>query len=415
MEVKPGYKQTEVGVIPEDWAVTKLGEHATFKTGPFGSALHQSDYIDGGVPVINPMQIVDGRIQPTTSMAITEQAARKLSDFRLSRGDVVIGRRGDMGRCALVQPEQHGWLCGTGSMIVRAGASLDGRFIQRVLSSSPIIAAIESASVGSTMVNLNQSTLGNLLVPLPPSKAEQDAIAEALSDADAHIESLEQLVAKKRLLKQGAMQELLTGKRRLPGFSGNWEVKRLGDVLYRVSNGAVYKPTDSFGLPITRIETISDGTIDYSRIGIAESSSDLENYKMVLGDILFSHINSLDHIGKVAQFHGERDLYHGMNLLLLRTNKDADNRFLYFWFTSSPTRKKARSLAKQAVNQASINTKELKALEILLPPLSEQEAIAAILSDMDAGIAALEAKLTKVCQLKQGMIQELITGKTRLI
>lgn len=95
---RAGYKQTEVGVIPEDWEISKLGTHVTFKTGPFGSALHQSDYVDGGVPVINPMQIVDGKIQPTPSMAITEQAARKLSEFRLSAGNVVIGRRGEMGR-----------------------------------------------------------------------------------------------------------------------------------------------------------------------------------------------------------------------------------------------------------------------------------------------------------------------------
>ncbi len=110
--LKPGDKQTEVAQIPEDWTVARLGAMASFKTGPFGSALHQSDYVHGGVPVINPMQIIDGRIRATPSMATSEQAARKLSDFRLSAGDVVIGRRGDMGRCALVREYQHGWLCG---------------------------------------------------------------------------------------------------------------------------------------------------------------------------------------------------------------------------------------------------------------------------------------------------------------
>ncbi len=214
-ETKAGFKQTEVGMIQEDWGVTKLGKHATFKTGPFGSALHQSDYVDGGVPVINPMQIVDGRIQPTSSMAVTEEAARKLSDFRLSSGDIVIGRRGDMGRCAFVQPDEQGWLCGTGSMIIRAGPSLDGRFIQRVLSSPPIVAAIENASVGSTMVNLNQSALGNLLVVLPSTKAEQEAIASILSDIDTEIAALDAKLNKAHQLKQGMMQELLTGRIRL--------------------------------------------------------------------------------------------------------------------------------------------------------------------------------------------------------
>lgn len=94
-------------MIPDDWNASKLGMHATFKTGPFGSALHQSDYFDGGVPVVNPMQIINGRIEPTWSMAITEKAARTLSEFRLSRGNVIIGRRGEMGRCAVVGKEHH--------------------------------------------------------------------------------------------------------------------------------------------------------------------------------------------------------------------------------------------------------------------------------------------------------------------
>lgn len=248
-----------------------------------------------------------------------------------------------------------------------------------------------------------------------PSLEEQEIIAGVLSDGDALIESLEQLIVKKRHLKQGAMQALLTGKKRLMGFHGDWGSRRLEHLLSRISNGAVYRPATGPGLPITRIETISDGTIDYSRIGTAEASAELENYRLVAGDILFSHINSVDHIGKVAQYSGERVLYHGMNLLLLRANQNADSRFLYFWLTSFPARRKARILAKQAVNQASINTTELKALEIHLPPLTEQTAIAAILSDMDAEIAALEAKLAKTRQLKQGMMQELLTGKVRLV
>ncbi|MDQ3563835.1 MAG: restriction endonuclease subunit S [Pseudomonadota bacterium] len=121
--VSPGYKATEVGVIPENWEARKLGGLATFRTGPFGSALHKSDYANDGVPVVNPMHIIDGDIVPTRTMTITESAAKKLSDFRLKVGEIVIGRRGDMGRCAVVRNEHNGWLCGTGSMMsVRPGA-----------------------------------------------------------------------------------------------------------------------------------------------------------------------------------------------------------------------------------------------------------------------------------------------------
>ncbi len=228
MEVKPGYKRTEVGVIPEDWEVRPLGSHATFRTGPFGSALHQSDYCIDGVPVINPMHIVDGQLQPTRTMTITEQAAKALSDFRIKPGEIVIGRRGDMGRCAVVRVQHSGWMCGTGSMIIRP-LNTNPDYLQRVLSSPRAVAAIRDASVGTTMVNLNQRSLASLKVHLPPL-TEQRAIANALSDVDALLSGLDRLIAKKRDLKHAAMQQLLTGQARLPGFRGEWEVRRLGDV-----------------------------------------------------------------------------------------------------------------------------------------------------------------------------------------
>ncbi|MFB1488550.1 MULTISPECIES: restriction endonuclease subunit S [unclassified Thiocapsa] len=117
--IPPGYKPSQVGVIPEDWDVKRLGEIAAFRTGPFGSALNKSGYTNDGIPIVNPMHVVDGKIEPTRTMTITEQAAKNLSDFRLKPCEIVIGRRGEMGRCAVVQEFQLGWLCGTGSMIVR--------------------------------------------------------------------------------------------------------------------------------------------------------------------------------------------------------------------------------------------------------------------------------------------------------
>lgn len=295
------------------------------------------------------------------------------------------------------------------------------------------------------MINLNQGTLSGLKLQFPPLP-EQRAIAAALSDVDALIASLDKLIAKKRDMKQAAMQELLTGKRRLPGFDivgayGNtpnsrgacttvkpgechsplpdvphgWEVKRLGEVLTRVANGAVYIPTNSQGLAVTRIETIADGTINLSRAGYAKPTPELAKYKLQKGDILFSHINSVDHIGKVAIVPDGLELYHGMNLLLLRSGDSIDSSYLHFWLGSEYGRKKSVTLAKQAVSQASINTGELKGIEIPVPPLPEQTAIAAILSDMDTEIAALEQKRDKTRLLKQGMMQELLTGRIRLV
>ncbi|MDN5940925.1 MAG: restriction endonuclease subunit S [Nitrospira sp.] len=408
MEVKPGYRKTDVGVIPEDWVVSKFGTCATFKTGPFGSALHQSDYVDGGVPVINPMQIVGGKIQPTPSMAITEQAARKLSEFRLSAGNVIIGRRGEMGRCAFVRAEEHGWLCGTGSMIIRTGPSLDARFIQRVLSSPPIIAEIENASVGSTMINLNQGTLGNLLVPLPSTKAEQEVIAETLSDADALIESLEQLLTKKRQLKQGGMQELLTGKKRLPGFSGKWEVKEFGEVALLRRERIDPRRTGPKEFCI-ELEHIEQGT--GCLVGNTATSED-SSLKSVFykDDVLFGKLRAYLRKYWLASQEGvcSTEIW-----VLVAKQSLLIPQFLFQLVKADRFIEGASSAYGTHMPRSDWNV--VKSFEVMLPSLPEQTAIATILSDMDAEIAALEAKLAKARQIKQGMMQELLTGRIRLV
>jgi type I restriction enzyme, S subunit len=423
-----GYKQTEVGVIPEDWEVTKLGKHATFRTGPFGSALHQSDYVDSGVPVINPMQIVDGKIQPTPSMAIPEQAARKLSEFRLSAGNVVIGRRGEMGRCAFVRTEEHGWLCGTGSMIIRTEPSLDARFIQRVLSSPPIIAEIENASVGSTMINLNQGTLGNLLVPLPPTRAEQEAIAEALSDADALIESLEQLLAKKRHLKQGAMQQLLTGKMRLPGFSGEWEVKRLGDLFtfsggYSASRdqlsteghcylhyGDIHKSSKTF--IDVRAEYQDIPKLDIPLKSVAANSL-LDDGDVVFVDASEDDEGTSKHV--VIMNREKKPFISGLHTIVAKSNTDElAHEYRRYCFQTPAIRQQFLFYAV-GTKVSGISKTNIAKITLPVPSVPEQTAIATILSDMDAEITALEAKLAKARAIKQGMMQELLTGRIRLV
>ena len=164
------------------------------------------------------MHISNGQIVATFSMTITERAALTLSEFRMKPGEIVIGRRGDMGRCAVVERQHEGWLCGTGSIIIRP-ETIGANFLQRLLSSPPVIKAIEDASVGTTMINLNHESLAGLSFSLPPIP-EQTAIAAVLTDMDAELALLEQRLAKTRDLKQGMMQELLTGRTRLVGPQG---------------------------------------------------------------------------------------------------------------------------------------------------------------------------------------------------
>lgn len=414
MEVRPGYKQTEVGVIPEDWEVEPLGMRASFKTGPFGSALHQSDYVEGGIPVINPMHINEGRITPSAKMSVAEEAACRLTDFRMKPGEIVIGRRGDMGRCAVVDEEHAGWICGTGSMLIRPRLDHPD-FIKRILSSPVAIKSIEDASVGSTMINLNQATLSRLNIQIPPID-EQRAIATALSDMDALLDGLDRLIAKKRAIKQATMQQLLTGQTRLPGFSSDWGGKRLGDLADIRSGGTPSTgdaaawdgavpwctPTDITALEGRKYLTTTKRTI--TEHGLRNSSAELiPAYSIVM--------TSRATIGECAINTVPMATNQGFKNLVPFDFVDVD--FLYYLLSTQTQRLVGLSAGSTFLE---IGKAQLRQYEIRLPPTkSEQTAIATILSDMDTEITALEIRRTKTRALKQAMMQELLTGRTRLV
>lgn len=413
--MKPGYKLTEVGVIPEEWEVVPLGQLASFRTGPFGSALHKSDYTEDGVPVINPMHIVDGLLVPSPTMTITEAAAMALHDFRLMCGDIVIGRRGEMGRCAVVNEEQSGWLCGTGSMIIRP-KNADPSFLQRVLSSPAAIAAIEESSVGTTMVNLNQVTLAKLRLQLP-SVREQHAISAALHEVDALLVSLEHLIAKKRHLKQAAMQQLLTGQTRLPGFHGEWEVKRLGEIGY-FQGGT--------GFPVTRQGRVSG---DYPFFKVSDMNNEGnatfmlsanhwidETTRRELGApvvpekaIVFAKVGAAVFLERKRIVTRPSCIDNNLAAFVVDA-AEADVRFVHYSLCRIEFSSHVSTTALP-----SLSGRVLAGITISLPPIDEQRAVAQVLVDMDSEIAALEARRDKTRALKEAMMQELLTGRTRLV
>ena len=410
MEVRPGYKVTEVGVFPTEWEIEPLGKHATFRTGPFGSALHKSDYTDDGIPVVNPMHIIDGKIEPTRTMTITEDAAKNLSNFRMTPGEIVIGRRGDMGRCAVVLEHQSGWLCGTGSMILRS-LNADPDFLQRVLSSPRAISAIEDSSVGTTMVNLNQSTLAGLKIQFPPLP-EQRAIAAALSDVDALLGGLERLIAKKRQLKQATMQQLLTGQTRLPGFHGEWEVKRIAHIATLSSE----KNVSGDKLPVL---TCSKHFGFMDSLGFFKNqvfSKDLSTYKVIRRDEIGYPANHVEE-GSI----GLQNLYDVALVspiyVVFKVEQDVNCYFVHRLLKLDSYRQRFKTATTSSVDRrGSLRWPAFSEITVRLPPTNtEQCAIATVLSDMDADLSALEARRDKTRALKQGMMQELLTGRTRLV
>jgi type I restriction enzyme S subunit len=422
MEVSPGYKHTEMGVIPADWDLKPLGDCAFFRTGPFGSALHKSDYIVDGVPVINPMHIIDGRIKPTRAMSITESAAKSLEDFRLKAGEVIIGRRGDMGRCAVVLPEQAGWLCGTGSMIIH-GRGLDERFLQRVLSSPRAIASIEEASVGSTMVNLNQGTLARLKIQCP-TESEQHAIAAALSDVDTLLAGLDRLIAKKRDLKQAAMQQLLTGRTRLPGFQGEWEVTTLFDLaerkkeLFDDGDWIESEHITAYGIRLIQTGNIGVGRFvekDARKFIYEESFTSLRCKQLKIGDLLICRLADPAGRACVLPDIGEDRVVTSVDVTIFRPSLERVDRDFLANLFSTPAWFRAVSDRSGGTTHKRISRGALGRIQLRLPPWPEQAAIATMLSDMDAELTALEARRDKTYALEQGMMQDLLTGRTRLV
>ena len=179
------------------WEEKRLGEVAdSISTGPFGTMLHKSDYVPDGIPLVNPMNIVDSRIVPSGKMMVNEKTRKRLSGYVLKAGDIVIGRRGELGRCALVTDREEGWLCGTGSFFVRLSDCMDGKFFVALFGSQQFKARLEGSAVGTTMSSLNHGILNDLRLPVPPIAVQRKAMAKA-DDLLAETQRLESIYKQK--------------------------------------------------------------------------------------------------------------------------------------------------------------------------------------------------------------------------
>jgi type I restriction enzyme S subunit len=254
--------------------------------------------------------------------------------------------------------------------------------------------------------------IARMPIPFPRTEAEQKAITGALGDVDELIGGLERLIAKKRDIKQAAVQQLLTGQTRLPGFTGKWEETTLGQVGECII-GLTYKPenTAEYGLLVLRASNIQEGRLTYNDnvyVNIDVSQKLLTRS----GDILICVRNgSRALIGKCARIGEDAmGLTFGAFMAIYRTKH---SQFVFHAFQANDIQRQIQENVGATINQ--ITNKDLKSFRVRLPPEDEQEAIVTVLSYMDAEIEALEKRLAKTRALKQGMMQELLTGKTRLV
>lgn len=195
---------------------------------------------------------------------------------------------------------------------------------------------------------------------------------------------------------------------RFPEFTDEWKEVLFASNLERLENGANYNTNDKDGVPMSRIETISTGRIDYTKVGHCSTPQKIEHYIMRYGDILFSHINSIKHIGKTAYYSAEEPLYHGMNLLLFRCKNNVDSKFFFFLINNTHFIRKCQILAKQAVNQASISTSDLKKIKVYIPDINEQSKIQKFLSLIEKRIELQNKIIEKLETLIKGITDVLL-------
>jgi type I restriction enzyme, S subunit len=230
---------------------------------------------------------------------------------------------------------------------------------------------------------------------------------------DALIGALDRLIAKKRDLKQAAMQQLLAGQKRLPGFSGEWEVTRLGDIA-EIRDGTHQTPDYvESGIPFYSVENVTSGDFSNTKfISEKEHCFLTRSFKIEKGDILMTRIGSIGDC-KLVDWEVDASFYVSLALLKVKTRYSAA--YIAHYSNSVNFKKEVELHSLQSAIPKKINLGQISNLKIELPALPEQTAIAEVLSDMDAEIAALEWRRDKTRALKQGMMQELLTGRTRLV
>ena len=380
MELKPGYKQTEVGVIPEEWRVEALGHHVEIKSGESPSLFR---FENDGVPYFKVEQL------NRNSKYLRDTPYFFRGDKKVPRNSLIFPKRGASILLNKVRILEQDAFMDTNLMTLTPKGSMDHEYLYYALTYIELWRIADTTSIPQ----INNKHIIPLVLPLP-TPLEQRAIAGALGDVDALLGALEKLIAKKRDLKQAAMQQLLTGQTRLPGFADEWGTKQLGDVI-AIKKGQLITEKDAMH---GNIPVIAGG----------KKPSYFHNRANRTGKTI-TISGSGANAGYVAFF--ETPIF-ASDCSTISEGAGYAIKFIYYFLQ---LRQEEIYKAQTGGAQPHIHPSDLRPLTLGVPGLDEQTAIAGVLSDMDAEIEALEQRLAKTRALKQGMMQELLTGRVRLI
>ena len=419
MEMRPGYKRTAVGAIPEDWEALQIRDVCQLVNG---RGFKPHEWQTSGLPIIR-IQNLNG------SNDFNHYSGQYNSKILVEHGQLLFAWSGSRGTSF----GPHVWNGGRALLnyhtwkVVANEASVNPEFLLHAL--RQLTSYIEDRAHGaSALVHTQKWEMEKFPIGIPKSLPEQETIAATLSDVDALLDGLDRLIAKKRGLKQATMQQLLTGQTRLPGFDGEWEVKTLGE-LFRFSGG--YSASrdqlseeghcylhygDIHGSSKTTIDTNADFQ-DIPKLAIAlnrvSRDSLLEDGDVVFVDASEDDAGTSKHVVVINK--DGRPFISGLHTIVAKTKtQELAHEYRQYCFQTVAIRQQFLFYAV-GTKVSGISKKNISKLTLPVPSLPEQTAIAAVLSDMDAELPALEARRDKTRVLKQGMMQELLTGKTRLV
>lgn len=418
--------------IPK-WKKWTIGElisqtKTTIQTGPFGTVLSASEFVDYGIPVISVREIREGFIRITDETpCVTDETFSRLGKYALSANDIVFARKGSVDRSAVIPDGIERYFLGSDGIRIRFDESVVNPDLMLYIFQNPSTKQfLIQSSYGTTMAGLNEKILSALEFYLPETIEEQKNIAQVLTDIDKQLALTEVIIAKKKAVKQGAMQELLTGKKRLPGFSGEWQTFVFGELFDFIPNNAF---TRAQMLDSGKVKNIHYGDILTKYGAYVEGNSksipyiakeiDLARFAercyLKSGDIIIADTAEDETVGKALEvINVDCPILAGQHTLLCRPKTRFADKFLGYYLNAAfyhdqllpyIVGTKVSSVSKASVAQT----------KLVVPEYEEQQAIAEILSNMDSEIEALEQKLEKYRQVKQGMMQQLLTGKIRLV
>lgn len=402
--IPKGYKNTDIGVIPEDWRTVLLGKKATLKARIGWQGLTTAEYKESGeYYLITGTEFTNGFINWAECNYIEKKRYDQDRHIQVKAKDVLVTKDGTIGKVAYVKGLMKPATLNSGVFVIRPTKnSFKPEYFYHILSSSIFRRFLAELSAGSTINHLYQKDFVKFVFQVPEDSAEQDSISTALSNIDSLITSLEKLVEKKKMIKQGVMQELLTGKRRLPGFSGEWKTKSIEDLekekLVKLFRGNVISKNDIANNP---------GAYPIYSSSIHNQGLFGKYGKYMFDEELITW--SVDGGGDF--FHRSKHKYSVTNVCgYMRLDTSVINyKFLALQLQLLHSRK---NFDYQTKAHPSVIRKEYV---LSIPTLEEQQYIAEFLQEEEREITLLENKLSKLKQIKQGAMQQLLTGKIRLI